>query len=50
MFNNNKGHSQRIKKIKIMLVLKITKKIIEIEEKLFHNLKWITLVEKKPEY
>ena len=33
-----------------MLVLKIRRKIIEIEDKLLYNLKWRTLVEKKPEY
>ena len=33
-----------------MHVLKIRRKIIEIEDKLLHNLKWRTLFEKKPEY
>ena len=49
MFNISKGLSQRIKKLKTMLVLKIRRNIIEIEDKLLYNLKCRTLVEKKPE-
>ena len=50
MFNNNKDLSQRIKKIKNYACSKIRIKIIVNEDKLLYNLKWKTLVKKKPEY